>query len=137
MCSGSEAGSYVRLIDSVYHSTLGLRVIKKKKKRSRDAHALHIAHGACAICKNCESRMVLFKFLQNLKQNQDRCLVFRERLFFRPCFAFTKFRFLERAFVSPLFRLDEMLLSVDTRAMCSGSEEGSYSRLIDFCITKL
>jgi len=32
MCSGSEAGSYVRLIDFVYHSTLGLRVIKKKEK---------------------------------------------------------------------------------------------------------
>jgi len=32
MCSGSEAGSYVRLIDIVYHSTLGLRVIEKKKK---------------------------------------------------------------------------------------------------------
>jgi len=29
MCSGSEAGSYLRLIDSVHHSTLGLRVIKK------------------------------------------------------------------------------------------------------------
>ena len=32
MCSGSEAGSYLRLIDVVYHSTLGLRVITKKKK---------------------------------------------------------------------------------------------------------
>jgi len=32
MCSGSEAGSYLRLIDFVYHSTLGLRVIKKTKK---------------------------------------------------------------------------------------------------------
>jgi len=31
MGSGSEAGSYSRLIDFVYHSTLGLRVIKKKK----------------------------------------------------------------------------------------------------------
>jgi len=31
-CCGSEAGSYLRLIDVVYHSTLGLRVIKKKKK---------------------------------------------------------------------------------------------------------
>ena len=30
MCTGSEAGSYLRLIDFVYHSTLGLRVIKKK-----------------------------------------------------------------------------------------------------------
>ena len=35
MCSGSEAGSYLRLIYFVYHSTLGLRVIKKKNK----AHA--------------------------------------------------------------------------------------------------
>ena len=34
MCSGSEAGSYLRLIDFVYHSTLGLRVRKKKKKVS-------------------------------------------------------------------------------------------------------
>ena len=31
MCSGSEAGSYLRLIDFVYHSTLGLRAIKEKK----------------------------------------------------------------------------------------------------------
>ena len=31
MCSGSEAGSYVRLINFVYHSTLGLRVIEKKE----------------------------------------------------------------------------------------------------------
>jgi len=35
MCSGSEAGSYVRLIDFVYHSTLGLRVMKKKKKKKK------------------------------------------------------------------------------------------------------
>ena len=30
-CSGSEAGSYLRLL---HHSTLGVRVIKKKKKRT-------------------------------------------------------------------------------------------------------
>ena len=35
VCSGSETGSYLRLIDFVYHSTLGLRVIKKKKKNRR------------------------------------------------------------------------------------------------------
>ena len=35
MCSGCEAGSYVRLIDFVYHSTPGLRVIKEKKKRRK------------------------------------------------------------------------------------------------------
>ena len=33
--SGSEAGSYFRLIGFVYHSTLGLRVIKKGGKDSR------------------------------------------------------------------------------------------------------
>ena len=29
MCSGFEVGSYLRLIHVVYHSTLGLRVIKQ------------------------------------------------------------------------------------------------------------
>jgi len=29
---GSEAGSYLRRIDFMYHSALGVRVIKKKKK---------------------------------------------------------------------------------------------------------
>ena len=32
VCSGSEAGSYLRLIDSVYHPGLGLRAIKKKRR---------------------------------------------------------------------------------------------------------
>jgi len=40
MCSGSEAVSYSRLIDFVYHSTLGLRVIKKKKKTCLEGAAL-------------------------------------------------------------------------------------------------
>ena len=31
----SEAGSWSRLIDYVYHSTLGLRVIRKKKRICR------------------------------------------------------------------------------------------------------
>ena len=35
MRSGSEAGSYLRLIYCVYHSTPGLRVIKKKTDLSR------------------------------------------------------------------------------------------------------
>ena len=37
MCSGSEAGSCLRLIDFVYQPTLGLRVIKKKKRRFQNA----------------------------------------------------------------------------------------------------
>ena len=32
MCRGFETGSYLRLIDFVYHSTVGLRVIKKKEE---------------------------------------------------------------------------------------------------------
>ena len=38
MCSGSEAGSHLRLVDFVYHSTLGLRVINKKSAR-KNRHA--------------------------------------------------------------------------------------------------
>jgi len=41
MCSGSEAGSCLNLLDFVYHSTLDLTVIKKKKKRRRE-HMLHL-----------------------------------------------------------------------------------------------
>ena len=36
MFSGSEAGSYLRLIDFVHHSTLGLRVMTKKKKSTHN-----------------------------------------------------------------------------------------------------
>ena len=36
MCSGSEEGSYLRLIFFLYHSILGLRVIQKKKKNQAD-----------------------------------------------------------------------------------------------------
>ena len=32
MCSDSEAGSHLRLTDFVYHSSLGLRVIKKTRR---------------------------------------------------------------------------------------------------------
>ena len=39
MRSGSEAGSYLRLIDFVYHSTLDLRVLKKKAEKERDPYA--------------------------------------------------------------------------------------------------
>ena len=44
MCSGSEADSYLRLIDFVYDSTLGLRIIKKKypdEKRDGGVDQLH------------------------------------------------------------------------------------------------
>ena len=37
MCSGSEAGSYLRLIDFAHHSILGLREIKKKNPEIRAA----------------------------------------------------------------------------------------------------
>jgi len=42
MRRGSEAGSYLRLIDFVYHATLGLRVIKKKKKE-RPGHMSEVS----------------------------------------------------------------------------------------------
>ena len=37
MCSGSETRSYLRLIDFVYHSLLGLRVIKRERETAPDA----------------------------------------------------------------------------------------------------
>ena len=33
MCSGSEAGSYLRLIDFMYHLTPSFRVTMKQKKK--------------------------------------------------------------------------------------------------------
>ena len=41
MCGGSEAGSYSRLIDCVYHSPLGLRVICKKEEEVRRFKCKH------------------------------------------------------------------------------------------------
>ena len=35
MCSGSGAGSHLRLMDFVYHSTVVLRVMSKKKKKKK------------------------------------------------------------------------------------------------------
>ena len=53
MGNGSEAGSYLRLIDFEYHSTLGLRVIKKKKKvgprAANDRVVLRREVGGCAV----------------------------------------------------------------------------------------
>jgi len=46
MCSGSEAGSYLRLRDCVYHSTLGLRVIKKKKTLTPAFRAMRMTAAA-------------------------------------------------------------------------------------------
>jgi len=72
MRSGSEAGSYLRRIDFVYHSTLGLRVIKNKIRVLRKVEVI---------------------------EEGDHPKVGQE--------------------------------------MCSGSEAGSYLRLIDSCITQL
>jgi hypothetical protein len=37
--SGSEAGSYLRRIDFVYHSTLGVRVSEKRRKKCKGRQA--------------------------------------------------------------------------------------------------
>jgi len=52
MCSGSEVGSYSRLIHFVYHS--GLRVIKKRKRnRQRVAVFLKPVGVAVVFCPWC------------------------------------------------------------------------------------
>jgi len=45
MCSGSEANSCFRLIDCVYHSTLGLGVIKKKRDDPGSSPPVRIEEG--------------------------------------------------------------------------------------------
>jgi len=61
MCSGSEAGSYLKLIDFVYHLTLGLRVIKNRKKTlgrlPREHGRFHLArvHRRKALLAECQS----------------------------------------------------------------------------------
>jgi len=44
MCSSSEAGSYSRLIDYVYLTTLGLRVIKKRGGVPAHLEGLAVEH---------------------------------------------------------------------------------------------
>ena len=51
MCSGFDAGSYLRLIDFAYHSTLGLEVIKKKRECDEK-------HVLVAIGESDENQMV-------------------------------------------------------------------------------
>ena len=50
MCSGSEAGSYLRLIDFVYLSTLGLRVIKKNTFLPLLPHGLECDAARRGVC---------------------------------------------------------------------------------------
>jgi len=57
MCSGSKAGSYLRLTDFVYHSTLGLRVIKRGRTDTM-AHARGTP-SASADTRSCEERMMV------------------------------------------------------------------------------
>ena len=57
MCSGSEGGSYLRLIDCVHHSILGFIVMKKRRRDSEEI----IAEMTCRV-----------KGVHNL-QNQGGC----------------------------------------------------------------
>jgi len=41
----SKAGSYLRLVDCVYHSTLGSSVVKKKKQKSTDSVGFRLQCG--------------------------------------------------------------------------------------------
>ena len=58
MCSGSEAGSYLRIIDFVYHSTLGLRVTKTAPgtgSEAKNASVARISDGWCGSLQKCEA----------------------------------------------------------------------------------
>ena len=54
MYSGSEAGSYLRLIDCVYHSALGFRVIKKKMWESKGTCSMSVPRNMrCGRTQSC------------------------------------------------------------------------------------
>jgi len=67
--SGSKAGSYLRLIDVVYHSNLGLRVITKKREGNDHLQRSHESAGQgrksaappAARIPPCEERQSLLK----------------------------------------------------------------------------
>jgi len=109
MCSGSETGSYFRLIDFVYHSTLGLRVIKKKDYREK-------VEGDGSLDRDTA--------VERIWHIQDsHGLGFRVQA------------------LQPFYVVPSSLGRVPGRSqfennyfteMCSGSETGSYFRLIDF-----
>ena len=63
MCSGSEAGSYLRLIDFVYHSTLGVRVIKKMKKNVGECLTTYGSSARAQPCDCLESDSLEFRLL--------------------------------------------------------------------------
>ena len=51
MCSGSEAGSYVRLIDFVHHSTLVLREIQRREEENAAVHRFSSTPSAVGTCR--------------------------------------------------------------------------------------
>ena len=63
MCSGSEAGSYLRLIDLLYHSTPGLRAIQKREKEGA-------GFGVRSPCRKADQK------LSFERQSQDAAGVF-------------------------------------------------------------
>ena len=56
MCSGSETGSYLRLIYFVYHCALGLGEIKEKRERPREllgAGEMTVAYRGTSLVRKC------------------------------------------------------------------------------------
>jgi len=53
MCSGSEAGSYLRLIDFVHHLTH-----KKKKKNGVSGCGFRVLHIRAPVVATCEDRVL-------------------------------------------------------------------------------
>ena len=65
MCSGSKTASYLRLIDFVYHLTLGLRVIKKKREggaREMDSSTIPTPTRPAAALQ--QSNLIRFAYLR-------------------------------------------------------------------------
>jgi len=71
MCSGSEAGSYLRPIEFVCHSTLGLSVIKKKKTPAPVIFESSVCHPLCAIFQAVSQNTQLPEILELLECRRE------------------------------------------------------------------
>jgi len=125
MCSGSEADSYLRLIDFVYYSTLGLRVIQKKTPRLASIVETPSIKRSLIVFKRASSHN---------KSTYGKAQASPERA--------TPQSYAQRNLPYNMYQIGTARHSSQFKKnyfteMCSGSETGSYLRPIDSCITKL
>ena len=132
----SRGGLVFKARRLLYHSTLGLRVMKKRNRPGQQQHRRRrsVPRGSSRRCALSASRrapgsaarIVRFSVNTFVMQHRLDCLLFMFR-----CIALT--------FSMRVVSESQTALSASRRApeSAKGSEEGSYFRRIDVCFTRL